>query len=334
MKPKILLTDEEVHFENVIEELENIANVVLSESNDEHTLISHVGDTNIIVVSCFTKITSKLILNGKKLKAVIKYGVGVDNIDIATCTNQRIMVVNCPDYAAETISEHAFSLMICLAKKIVDIDRIMRRNGWIWPKPEYMGVDLFNKSLGIIGLGNIGRAMAKRAEGFGMKKLVYDPYVNEEIVRQLGAEQVPLDKLLRESDFVSIHCILTPETKGLIGEKELKIMKNTAYLINVSRGEIIDENALIKALENGWIAGSGIDVFKEEPLSANHPFIKMKNVVLTPHLAWYTREASDRLEKEAFDRILEILHNKKPKNVKNPEVFANSVGDMEKLQNK
>jgi len=303
MKPKILLTDEEVHLENVIKKLENVANVVMSESNDEQTLINHVRDANLIVVSCFTKITTKLILTGKKLKAIIKYGVGVDNIDIATATEQGIMVVNCPDYAPETISDHAFSLMICLARKIVDIDRDMRISGWIWPKTEYMGVDLFNKSLGIIGLGNIGRAMAKRAEGFGMKKLVYDPYVSKEIVRQFGAEKVPLDELLRESDFVSIHCILTPETNGLIGERELKTMKNTAYLINVSRGEIIEENALIKALKNGWIAGSGLDVFNGEPLRANHPLFKMKNVILTPHLAWYTREASNRLEKEAFDRI-------------------------------
>jgi D-3-phosphoglycerate dehydrogenase len=211
--------------------------------------------------------------------------------------------------------------MICLAKKLLQIDTLMRKNAWLWPSPEYLGSDLIGKTLGLIGFGRIGRAMANKALGFGMKLTIYDPYVNPDLARDFQADFVNLDTLLQTSDVVSIHCILTPETEKLIGTTELKKMKKTAFLIDVSRGAIIEEKALISALQENWIAGAGLDVFADEPLLPRHPLLALNNVILTPHVAWYTKEAAERLELETLQRTLEILKGKIPQNLKNPEVL-------------
>ncbi len=321
MKPKILITDNEVHVENIIDELNSIADVIKSENNHEETLVKVSEDVDFIIVSCFTRITARVFENAKKLKAVLKYGVGVDNIELEAATGKGVLVVNCPEYGSDTIAEHAFALMICLAKKLLQIDKIMRKKAWLWPSPEFMGTDLAGKTIGLIGFGNIGLAMAHKAGGFGMKILVYDPYVSADLATNFHAEFVSLDTLLRTSDVVSIHCVLTPETEKLICANELKKMKKTAFIIDVSRGAIIDENAILTALQEKWIAGAGLDVFAHEPLSPDHPILDMDNVILTPHLAWYTKEAYERLQKETLQRILELLEGKIPRNVKNPEVL-------------
>lgn len=321
MKPKILITDDEVHVENVIDELKAIADVTRSQNNHEQTLAREAENADLIIVSCFTKITASLIKSAKNLKAILKYGVGVDNIDLETATQNGVLVINCPDYGSDTIAEHAFAMMICLAKKLLQIDTLIRKNAWIWPSPEYLGSDLVGKTLGLLGFGRIGRAMSCKALGFGMKIQVYDPYVSPDLARDFQAEFVSLDTLLHTSDVVSIHCILTSETENLIGVEELKKMKNTAFLIDVSRGAIIEEKALLTALQEKWIAGAGLDVFAEEPLLPGHPLLALDNVILTPHVAWYTKEASERLEQETLQRTLEILKGKTPQNIKNPDVL-------------
>jgi phosphoglycerate dehydrogenase-like enzyme len=178
---------------------------------------------------------------------------------------------------------------------------------------------LEGKTLGIIGLGRIGRKMAQRAAGFDMQLLAYDPYVDVHAMDGLEhrVRLTSLDELLTSSDFVSVHCILTPETRSMLGEREFRTMKSSAYLINVSRGEIIDEPALINALRNGWIAGAGLDVFDSEPLAAHHPLRTMPNVVITPHLAWYTQEAAARQSRQAADAVLDILGGRRPRSVVN-----------------
>jgi D-3-phosphoglycerate dehydrogenase len=321
MKPKILITDDEVHVDNIIDELETIADVIRSKNNHEQTLARESENIDLIIVSCFTKISATVIKNAKNLKAILKYGVGVDNIDLEAATQKGILVVNCPQYGSDTIAEHAFALMICLAKKLLHVDALVREKGWLWPSPETLGTDLFGKTLGLIGFGRIGRAMAQKALGFGMKIQVYDPYVSPDLARDFQSEFVSLDALLHTSDVVSIHCILTSETENLIGVEELKKMKNTAFLIDVSRGAIIEEKALLTALQEKWIAGAGLDVFADEPLLPGHPLLALDNVILTPHLAWYTKEASARLEQETLQRTLEILKGKIPQNVKNSEVL-------------
>ena len=323
MKPKILRTDAELHIvENALRDLRNIADVVTTDSNNEETLAREAEDADLII-TCYAGITARVIESARKLKGIVKYGVGVDNIDLEAATMKGILVVNCPDYGSDTIAEHAFALMLCLAKKIIPVNKVMGEKAWIWPSPEFMGTDLLGKTLGLIGFGKIGRAMARKASAFGMKIIVYDPYVSADLVKEFDAEFVSLDTLLRRSDVVSIHCVLTPETRELIGGKEFRMMKKTAFLIDVSRGAIIDEEAMLKALKENWIAGAGLDVFVNEPLMPGHPLLESDNVILTPHLAWHTKEAYERLESETLQRTLEILEGKIPPNIKNSEVLGN-----------
>ncbi len=322
MKAKILRTDAELHIiEQYLDELSPIADVVTTESTDEDGLALAAEDADIIL-TCYTDITAKVIEAAKNLKGIVKYGVGTDAIDIEAATRNGVMVVNCPDYGSDTVADHAFALMMALARKIPAIDRVMREKAWAWPSPELLGVDLSGKTIGLVGLGRIGQCMARRAEGFGMTRLATDPYVEPATVTEYGVEFMPLDELLGRSDFVSIHCVLTPETKGLIGEAQLARMKETAYLIDVSRGAIVDEGALIRALDGNRIAGAAFDVFPSEPLDADHPLLGRDNVILTPHLAWYTKEAFERVERDTLMGIREILEGAEPKNLKNVDVLG------------
>ncbi|MEE9209454.1 MAG: hydroxyacid dehydrogenase, partial [Kiloniellales bacterium] len=316
-------TDTEVRIgDEDLARLATIAEVVTAETWDEETLAREAADAELIVTSFFPTISARVIEAASRLKAIVKYGVGVDNIDLEAASRRGVMVVNCPEYGSDTVADHAFALLLCLARRIVRIDAAMKAQAWVWPAPEYCGVDVAGKTLGLVGFGNIGRAMSRRGAGFGMEQLAYDPYVAPESVATYAVRLVGLDELLGRSDFVSIHCILTPETRGLVGEAELRAMKDTAYLVDVSRGAIIDEPALVRALRQGWIAGAAMDVFQQEPVTAGYPLLKLDNVILTSHLAWYTKEADERLAKECVARLLELLHGKTPKNLKNAKALG------------
>jgi len=322
VKPKILRTDAELFIiEQYLDELRAIADVATTERTDEDGLAAAVRDATLIL-TCYADITAKVIESARQLKGIVKYGVGTDAIDIAAATRRGVMVANCPDYGSETVADHAFALLIALARKIPVLDRAMRENAWVWPAPQYFGVDLAGKTVGLVGFGRIGRAMARRAQGFGMTRLVSDPYVRPETMAEFGVRFVALDRLLTESDFVSLHCVLTPETRGLIGEAALAKMKPTAFLIDVSRGAIVDERALVRALDAGHIAGAAFDVFAHEPLDAGYPLRGRDNVILTPHLAWYTEEAFQRCERDTLAAVLDILAGKRPRNLKNVDVVA------------
>jgi len=303
--------------------LEKFANLKLAKSTAEDDLIAEVGDVDVIMV-VYAKITKQIIDSAKKLKGIVRYGIGVDNIDLDAATKRKIPVANVPDYCIGTVADHAFALLLTLSRKILIADKIVRTReyvgAWTSPSDKIKGVDLEGKVLGIIGLGKIGRSVAARARGFGMEVIAYDPYVDKELANALNIKLVGLDTLLRESDFVSIHAALLPETRGIIGERELKMMKKTAYLINVSRGPIVQEKALCKALREGWIAGAGMDVYENEPPDPENPLFKLENVVLTPHIAWYTEEALRRLEMSAVNEAIRILQGQLPKNLVNKEV--------------
>jgi len=320
VKPKILRTDAELFIiEQYLDELSAIAEVATTERTDEDGLAEAARDATLIL-TCYTAITAKVIDSAPKLKGIVKYGVGTDNIDIAAATRRGVMVTNCPDYGSDTVADHAFALLIALARKIPGLDRAMREHAWVWPAPRYLGVDLAGKTIGLVGLGRIGRAMARRAHGFGMTRLVSDPYVDPATVAEYGVHFVGLDELLSGADFVSLHCVLTPETRGLIGEAALARMKPTAFLIDVSRGAIVDEAALVRALDAGRIAGAAFDVFADEPLEPGYPLLGRDNVILTPHLAWYTEEAFQRVERDTLAGVRDILAGKRPKNLKNVDV--------------
>lgn len=266
--------------------------VLLPEGISEQALIEAVRDADLLLM-CYTPVSARVIATASKLKGIVKYGVGIDAIDIAAAMARGIPVVNVPDYAEETVAEGAFALMIALAKKLVPIGREMAANGWVWPTPQWLGLDLAGRTLGLVGTGRIGRSMARMAPGFRMRVIGYDPHVSAEEMRAGGIEKCDaLDTLLAASDVVSIHAVLNAETRHLIGAREFARMKRSAFLINVSRGAIVDEASLVEALLEKRIAGAALDVFSQEPLTRSghpmSPLYGMDNVILFPHLTFYT----------------------------------------------
>jgi D-3-phosphoglycerate dehydrogenase len=276
--------------------------VLLPDGIAEQVLVKEVEETELLLM-CYTAVTRRVIESAKRLKAIVKYGVGIDAIDIDAARERGVPVVNVPEYAEETVAEGAFALMMALSRKLKPLLRTMEEEGWIWPESRWLGSDLAGKTVGLVGLGRIGTAFARMAAGFRMRVLAYDPYVKGTVADLRG--------MLAESDFVSIHCVLNAETRHLIGEPELRAMKPTAFLVNVSRGAIVDESALLMALTEKRIAGAALDVYSQEPLSRQgHPLsalYEMDNVILSPHLTFYTREAMARLEADTLERCREVL---------------------------
>jgi D-3-phosphoglycerate dehydrogenase / 2-oxoglutarate reductase len=322
--PIVLCSDVECRFtECDLTRLAEVASVEVSVDYRLSTLLPQIGNADVLVVSCFAQVPAELIKAGHRLRGIVKYGVGVDNIDLQAARDQGLPVANCPDYGSGTVADHAFALLMALARRIVLQDTRLRQ-GWYWPDENLCGVDLEGKVLGIIGLGRIGRKMARRAVGYDMEVIAHDPYVNTNVLAAQTPQPrfVTLDELLSSSDFVSVHCTLTPETRGLIGERELRKMKSSAYLINVSRGEIVDQTTLIRGLLEGWLAGAGLDVFAAEPILNEAPILSIPNVVITPHLAWYTWEAAARQSQQAADAALDILAGRRPRSVVNAHTNA------------
>jgi len=323
MDKKVLITEPTPFIEEEWKILEKYAAVRLAKGITEDDLLAEVKDVDVMLV-VYAKITKRIIESAPRLKGIVRYGIGLDNVDIRAATEMGVYVANVPDYCIGTVAEHTFALLLALARKIILADRIIKSASWkVWTQQpiELMGTDLEGKVLGLIGIGNIGSAVAIRAKAFGMKVIAYDPYIEKDRASSLGVELVDLDTLLKNSDFVSIHAPLTPETRGMIGEQELKKMKKTAYLINTSRGPIVKEDALYKALRDGWIAGAALDVYENEPPNTNNPLFKLDNVVLTPHIAWYTEEALKRLKRSVAEDAIRILNGMPPKNLVNKDVL-------------
>nr|VFK42870.1 MAG: D-3-phosphoglycerate dehydrogenase [Candidatus Kentron sp. SD]VFK48467.1 MAG: D-3-phosphoglycerate dehydrogenase [Candidatus Kentron sp. SD]VFK79475.1 MAG: D-3-phosphoglycerate dehydrogenase [Candidatus Kentron sp. SD] len=307
VKPFVVKTDANMDMlRHVQEELDTVARSFTTPDDSESTLIEHVPDADVLV-TCYAPVTRKIIEAGGNLKGIVMWGVGYDHIDLVAAGKHGIPVVNCPNYGSQTVADHAFALLLNLARRVGELDREMRQSEWLWPHRKYMGTDVHGKTIGIIGLGKTGAAMAQRCVGFGMEILVHDPYVGKipEDLKRAGFAS--LENIFDKSDFISVHCNLTCETENIIDASLLARLKPSAFIINVARGRVIEEPALIEALKNSRIAGAGLDVFSEEPLPADHPFLSMKNVLLTPHFAYFTREADIRLDKECLQAIKNIL---------------------------
>jgi len=331
---KIVRTDLELecpHLDNALRATG--ANLVLlSDDISEADLMAETRDADLILM-CYTPITAKVITNAERLKGIVKFGVGIDAIDIDAARADKIPVVNIPEYAENTVAEGAFTLMIALAKKLVPIHKAMQSEAWVWPTERWMGSDISGKTVGLVGVGKIGKSMARMVgAGFGANVLGYNPNMPREAMQAAGVEKYDdLQEMLKQCDFVSVHCVLNDNTHHLIGADELRAMKSTAILVNVSRGAIIDEVALVRALKDGTIAGAGLDVYSNEPLNnKDHPMRElydMDNVILSPHLTFYTEEAMQRLEDETFERCMEVLDGR-PVTVKSkdPRLTAQENG--------
>ncbi len=248
---------------------------------------------------------------GPQLKIVANYAVGYDNIDVPEAKKRGIVVTNTPDVLTESVAEHAIALMFALAHRIVEADQFMRDGKYIgWAPMLFLGNDLVGKTLGLVGLGRIGAAVARRLEkGFDMKIMYFDVHRNEDLEKEYGLMYADLQTVLREADFVSIHVPLLESTRHLIGAEQLKMMKPTAYLVNTSRGPVVDEKALVEALKSGIIKGAGLDVYEEEPKMAPG-LVELNNVVITPHTASATEETRGAMSELAAKNIIEVLEGR------------------------
>ena len=286
-------------------------------------LLNAVEDVDAIYCTLNEKIDEEVMDKAGKLKVVGTMSVGVDHIDVDHATSKGIYVVHTPGVLTETVADHAWALLLATARRIVEADKSIRNGEWKipWAPTMLLGYDVYGKTLGVIGIGRIGSAVARRAKGFNMKVLYYDIVRREDLERELGIKYAELDELLRESDFVTLHVPLTPETKGLIKERELKLMKRTAILVNTSRGAVVDQKALTRALQEGWIAGAGLDVFEKEPISVDDPLLKLDNVVLTPHIGSASHDTRNKMAEYVAEGIIKVLKGEKPDNLSNPDVI-------------
>jgi glyoxylate reductase len=286
-------------------------------------MLEAIKDKHGLLCLLTDKIDKEVLEKGRGLRVIANYAVGYDNIDIAAANQKRIAVTNTPGVLTETTADLTFALILSIARRIVEADRFLRRGRFRgWAPMLMLGADVYGKTLGIIGLGRIGQGVARRARGFGIKIIYHEPKrLTPECERECGAEYRGLDDLLRESDFVTIHCPLNRSTFHLISQEEFFLMRKTAFLINTARGSIIDEQALLKALKKRRIAGAALDVFEKEPRVAPE-LVKMDNVVLVPHIGSASIETRTRMAMMAAENILAVLVKKqRPPNVVNPMIY-------------
>ncbi|MDO8577874.1 MAG: phosphoglycerate dehydrogenase [Dehalococcoidales bacterium] len=267
-------------------------------------LIGVIGDYDALVVRSQTQVNADVIRAGKKLQVIGRAGVGVDNIDVAEATKQGIIVVNAPTGNTISAAEHAIALMMALARNIPQANASLK--GGAWKRSEFTGVEVRNKTLGVIGMGNVGSEVARRARGLDMKVIAYDPYVSADYARNMQIESVSLERIYKESDFITLHIPLTDSTKGLIGAKEIGMMKPNVRIINAARGGLIDEEALVQAIKEKRVAGAAIDVFVTEPTTKSILF-EENNIIVTPHLGASTAEAQTLVAKDVAEQIVSVL---------------------------
>lgn len=299
---KILVADT-IHEEG-IKALRKFAEVDVVTGLKPAGLIERIGGYDAIVVRSATEVTKEVIEAGKGLKVIARAGAGLDNIDVKVAEARKIKVLNAPEALTAAVAELVLGHMLSFSRHIPRSDAGMKAGKW--EKKELMGTELRGKTLGIVGAGRIGQAVGYRAKAFLMDLLVYDVKQNAEFVQRTGAKHVDLNTLLRNSDYVTLHLPLTPQTRHLIGGRELELMKSTAVLINTSRGEVVDEEALVEALRAGRIAGACLDVYELEP-PKDSPLLKLPNVILTPHLGASTHEAQREAAEIIAERIKEVF---------------------------
>ena len=268
------------------------------------------------------RIDEELLSRCPGLRVVSNYAVGYDNIDVEAATRRGVLVTNTPDVLTNATADVAFTLILASARRVVEANEFLRSGEWVtWHPDLLLGQDVSESVLGIVGIGKIGQAVARRAAGFSMKILFFNRSPKPDLEKELGARQVSLDELLRESDFVSLHCPLSAETKGLIGERELRMMKKSSILINTSRGPVVDQKALYRACSEQWIWGAGLDVFEKEPVPLDEPLLTLKNVTTIPHLGSATIKAREGMARKAAEYLLAALEVKKPTDLVNPSAW-------------
>lgn len=291
--------------------------------------VAEAGDAALIrqaatadaILTCWRQIPPEALVAAANCTLVSRYGIGLDNIPVQLATELGILVTNVPDFCLDEVSDHVMALLLAGARRLLPYAAATRQGIWRQaadgPIPRLRG-----KTLGLVGYGNIARALLPKASAFGLRVLAYTPRLPADALAPLGVATNDLDWLLRESDFVSIHAPLTAETRGLIDAQALRQMKPTALLINTSRGAIIDEDALVQALREGWIGGAALDVLAQEPPPAGHPLLGLDNVIVTPHVAFYSEASIEDLQRSAAEHVAQVLRGELPSQIVNPDVLT------------
>ncbi|UJL47421.1 C-terminal binding protein [Virgibacillus sp. NKC19-16] len=304
---KVVITDHEykdLRFEDKILDHEDIE-VIKMQCKTEDEVIEACHDADAIM-NLYAPISRRVIENLKNCKVITRYGVGVDTIDLDAATEHGICIGNVPDYGVDEVSDHALALILSLLRKITTSNQIVKNGTWDvnLSKP----IRRLNKlTIGLVGFGNIPRRLAMKVQALGLNVIVSDPFVSEDIAKESNVTLVSLEELCESSDLISVHVPLTASTKGMIGKEQFGMMKKGVYLVNTARGPVVDEDALLEAIESGVVAGAGLDVIETEPINPDHPFLKMENVTLTPHMAGYSEESAEEMRSKTALGITDVL---------------------------
>jgi D-3-phosphoglycerate dehydrogenase len=308
----------------VLQDAEEI-NIIAHGAMSRDQLIELLPQAHGLIIRSATKADAALLEHATQLKAIARAGVGVDNVDLAAATEKGIVVMNTPDGNTISTAEYTFALMLSLARFVTPAAQDLA--GGRWERKAFVGSELRGKTLGVVGFGRIGRAVAKRALAFEMDVIAYDPYVPGDLVADFGVTLVDLDTLYRQSDFITLHSLITDETRGMINAESIAKMKPGVRIINAARGALINEADLAEAIRHGQVAGAGLDVFVVEPPPADHPLIGLPNVLHTPHLAASTTDAQVNVGVDAARLIVEALTMNRFQNVCNPAVLTDSISE-------
>jgi len=299
--------------------------LVLTEARDDIAALAAIRDADVIINAGGLRFDDRVYSQLTRCRAVIQSSVGYDRIDVAAATARGIMIANLPDYCIEEVSDHAVTLVLASARRLFQMQKVIRDGSW--GRPGGRTLDsvgsierLSERTLGIVGFGNIGTLVARKTRGIFARLIAADPYVKPEAAAQHGVELVCLEDLLRQADYVTLHVLLTAETRHLMNAERLALMKPTAYLVNTCRGPVVDEVALAEALHAGKLAGAGLDVFEEEPIGAAHPLANLDNVIVTPHLAVISRTALDQWRIQPIQDAARILKGHYPRGMVNREL--------------
>jgi D-3-phosphoglycerate dehydrogenase len=309
--------------QNMIEEAGG--ELVFADTRDEAAAIAAMQGATIVINAGGARFNDDVFRQIPSVRAVIQSSVGYDRIDVPAATARKVMIANLPDYCIEEVSDHAVALLLASARRLFQMQQTIRNGEW--GRPSVRTGDLVGpverlseRTLGIVRFGNIGKLVAKKTRGIFARLITADPYVKPEVAAQHGVELVSLEELLRQADYVTLHVLLTAETRHLMNAERLALMKPTAYLVNTCRGPVVDEVALTEALRAGKLAGAGLDVFEQEPISADHPLANLDNVIVTPHLAVYSRKALELWRIQPFEDAARILRGHYPRGLVNREL--------------
>ena len=292
--------------------------LVVAPDPSEATLAKLAKDVDAIMF-CFAQVTEKVVRSAEKCVVASRYGIGVDNVNIPVCTELGIVVTNVPDYCIDEVSEHALGMIFALNRRLMPHTGEVKDGGWNKVALNKPMRRMNGATLGVIGFGRIGRAIAQRASAFGMKTIAYDPMI--EAGKEIGSTRTTtFEDVIAGSDFITVHVPLTPQTRGMIGKKELAAMKPGSIIVNCARGGLIDESALAEALASGHLAGAGLDVMEPAPPTGDHPLLKQENVIITPHTAFFSQASTLELERRTAQEVVRVVGGAPPENFINPDV--------------